>query len=44
MLNIRKSIDVYKLQVGVLDKLGMRSASSQYDQVDDDGGVLTTKK
>lgn len=28
LLNVRKINDVYKLQVGVLDRLGMRQSSS----------------
>ena len=32
LLNVRKINDVYKLQVGVLDRLGMRSTSLATDQ------------
>jgi len=40
--NVRKRNDVYKLQLGVLEKLGSRHASYQEPEID--GGVLTSAK
>lgn len=40
--NVRKRNDVYKLQLGVLVKLGSRQASHQVPE--EEGGVLTTAK
>ena len=42
LLNMRKRNDVFKLQVGVLEQMGSRQASSL--SVIEDGGVLTTPK
>ena len=45
LLNVRKINDVYKLQVGVLDRLGMRQSSLATQEFEEEeGGVLTTKK